>query len=460
MMYLSRGITNPRIQPYKGGKHMKKKIIISLVSLAAICCLTFGLISAGADNSVISEEEIGAIVNTQTDTSLISSPFTEAVNQVRDSVVGINNYQTQSSSYGYGYGFGFGFGDDFGDYGRQPTERLYGTGSGVVITSYGHVLTNYHVVEGASRITVTTSADSEEHEAVMLGYDASLDIAVLQVNGLNVKPAKLGDSDALQVGEWAIVIGNPLGEKFARTVTVGIISAVDRQVTDTSYDRYYRRYTTTNTMIQVDAAINSGNSGGGMFNVLGQLMGIPARKYSSSSFIEADVDNIGMCIPINVAKPLIEEVLRGNGGGAASASPAAGNADTNESMLSKPRLGVTVTTLSSSATVRLPLGAFVREVDENGPAAEAGIRKGDVIVAVNGKTTSSSSALIGMLQGLKEGDVVTVKVYRAKGADEAIRDNTLDLNVIDPDGEYIDFEVTLRVIGNQSSFTPAEIPAA
>ncbi len=437
---------------------MKKKIIISVVSLACICCLALGLIPAGADTSVIPEEEIGAIVNTQTDTSLISSPFTEAVSLVRDSVVGINNYQTQSSSYGYGYGFGFGFGDD---YGRQPTEKLYGTGSGVVITSYGHVLTNYHVVENANRITVTTSADSEEHEAVMLGYDASLDIAVLQVSDLNVKPVKLGDSDALQVGEWAIVIGNPLGENFARTVTVGIVSAVDRQVTDTSYDRYYRRYTTTNTMIQVDAAINSGNSGGGMFNVLGQLMGIPARKYSSNFFTEADVDNIGMCIPINVAKPLIEEVLRGHGGEtASSAASSAGNAGTNESMLSKPRLGVTVTTLSSSATARLPLGAFVREVDENGPAAEAGIQKGDVIVAVNGKDTSSSSALINMLQGLNEGDVVTVKVYRAKGAAEAIRDNTLDLSVIDPDGEYIDIQVTLRVIGSQSSFVPALIPAA
>ncbi|MBR6707806.1 MAG: trypsin-like peptidase domain-containing protein [Clostridia bacterium] len=434
---------------------MKKKVIISVISLACICCLAIGLIPAGADTSVISEEEIGAIVNTQTDTSLISSPFTEAVSQVRDSVVGINNYQTQSSSYGYGFGFGFG-----GDYGRQPSESLYGTGSGVVITSYGHVLTNYHVVEGASRITVTTSADSEEHEAVLLGYDASLDIAILQVNGLNVKPVKLGDSDALQVGEWAIVIGNPLGEKFARTVTVGIVSAVDRQVTDTSYDRYYRRYTTTNTMIQVDAAINSGNSGGGMFNMLGQLMGIPARKYSSNSFIEADVDNIGMCIPINVAKPLIEEVLRGHGGQAASAAPAAGNNGTDTSMLNKPRLGVTVATLSSSATVKLPLGAFVREVDENSPAAEAGIRKGDVIVAVNGTDTPSASAVIGMLQGLKEGDVVTVKVYRANGAAEAIRENTLDLNAIDPNGEYIDIQVTLRVIENQSSFIPAQVPAA
>ena len=458
MMYLCRRVNDLRIQTNKGGINMKKKIIISVISLACICCLAIGLIPAGADTSVISEEEIGAIVNTQTDTSLISSPFTEAVGQVRDSVVGINNYQTQSSSYGYGFGFGFGFGDD---YGRQPSESLYGTGSGVVITSYGHVLTNYHVVEGASRITVTTSADSEEHEAVLLGYDSSLDIAILQVSGLNVKPVKLGDSDALQVGEWAIVIGNPLGEKFARTVTIGIVSAVDRQVTDTSYDRYYRRYTTTNTMIQVDAAINSGNSGGGLFNVLGQLMGIPARKYSSNSFIEADVDNIGMCIPINVAKPLIEEVLRGNGSQASSAgSPSAGNANTNESMLSKPRLGVTVVTLSSSATVKLPLGAFVRDVDENGPAAEAGIRKGDVIVAVNGSATSSSTALIGMLQGLKEGDTVTVQVYRANGAAEAIKDNTLDLNVIDPNGDYIDIQVTLRVIENQSSFLPIEVPAA
>ncbi len=458
MMILHRKKNDSDTNP-QGGIDMKKKIIVSLLCLACACSLIIGLIPAGADTSAIPEEEISAIVNTQTDTAQVSSPFTEAVGKVRDSVVGINNYQmNQSSSYGYGFGYGFGFGDGYGR--QEPAEKLYATGSGVVITSYGHVLTNYHVVENASRITVTTSADNTEHDAALLGYDASLDIAILQVNGLNVQPVQLGDSDALQVGEWAIVIGNPLGEDFARTVTVGIVSAVDREVTDTNYDRYYRRYTTTNTMIQVDAAINSGNSGGGMFNVLGQLMGIPARKYSGNSLAGADVDNIGMCIPINVAKPLIEEVLRGRGTEAASASSASGNDSTDNSMVNKPRLGVTVSTLSTSATVKLPLGAIVISVDENGPAAEAGIQKGDVIVAVNDTDTPSSTAVIGMLQNLQEGDVVTVKVYRAKGADEAVSQNSLDLSVIDPDGEYIDIQVTLRVVGSQSSSVPTEIPAA
>ena len=438
---------------------MKKKGFIAIISLILVCAMTAGVVfmTAGADTATIPEDEISGIVNTTTDTSLVTSPFTDAVGKVRDSVVGINNYQSQ-----YSYGYGFGYDDIFG--GRQGGERLTSTGSGVVITSYGHILTNYHVVENASRITVTTAKDSEEHEGIVVGFDSDLDIAIIQVEGLDIPPVQLGDSDALQVGEWAIVVGNPLGEAFARTVTVGIVSAVDRQVTDTAYDRYNRRYTTTNTMIQTDAAINNGNSGGGMFNTLGQLMGIPSRKYSTRSFSEADVDNIGMCIPINVAKPLIEEVLRGYNRGSQSASDnsrrdaeeeEARSGGTDNSMVNKPRLGVTVSTLSAYATVKLPLGAIVISVDEGGPAAEAGIQKGDVIVAVNDKDTPSSSAVIGMLQDLREGDTVTVRVYRAKGAAEAIGENSLDLNAIDPDGEYIDIQVVLRIVGSQSSRSAA-----
>ncbi len=433
---------------------MKKRFTV-FISLLCVCALAVSatMLSAGAAGNTIPEDEISAIVNTATDTSKISSPFTEAVTQVRDSVVGINNYQRISPN-SFGYGFGFGYGYDGRGRGEE-TEQLAATGSGVVITSYGHVLTNYHVIEGAARVTVTDFADNSEHEATVAGYDADLDIAVLQVDGLGLKPVALGDSDSLQVGEWAIVIGNPLSQLFERTVTVGVVSAVDRQVTDTSYDRYYRRYTTTNTMIQVDAAINSGNSGGGMFNVLGQLQGIPARKYSSnSSFFSssADVDNIGLCIPINVAKPLIEEVLRGYNGTGAPAERSAGNGDssTNNSMIDKPRLGVTVSTLSSSVTAKLPLGAIIISVDANSPAEEAGLQKGDVIVEVNGTPTSSSSAVIGQIQDLKEGDQVQVKVYRAQGVAEAIGENALDLNSIG-DGEYLDFTVTLRVVGAQSS---------
>ena len=258
---------------------MKKRSKLYGVLLAAIlvtALITVTLSAAGAAGNGLSEEDIDAVVRTTTDASRVTSPFIEVANQVRNSVVGVNNY-AMSSYYNYGFGYGYGNGR-----GSQNQERLSATGSGVVVTKYGHVLTNYHVVEGANRVTVTTAVDEREHDAQVVAYDANLDIAVLLVPGLDLPAAPLGDSDQLQVGEWAIVIGNPLGEEFARTLTVGVVSAIDRQITDSTTDRYGRRTSVTNTMIQVDAAINSGNSGGGMFNTLGQLQGIPARYANST----------------------------------------------------------------------------------------------------------------------------------------------------------------------------------
>ena len=423
---------------------MKKNRLWGLAALLMTAIMVFSAISlsAGADSKMLSENEINCIVGASTDASQVSSPFTQVAAQVRNSVVGINNYQNVTSYYGYGFGYGRGE--------NQTTEKLVATGSGVVITKYGHVLTNYHVVEGAARLTVTVADDDEEHAAVVAGYDADKDIAVLQVEGLDLAPVALGDSDALQVGEWAIVIGNPLGEEFARTVTVGVVSALNREVTDSNYDRFGRRYTTTNTMIQVDAAINSGNSGGGMFNVLGQLQGIPARKYASPGFSSSStqVDNIGMCIPINVAKPLIEEVLRSYDGTPVTTNSQSASA--NDSMLSKPRLGVTVKTLSSQVSEKLPMGSYVAKVEEQSPAAEAGIKVGDIIVAVDDEVCSSSTALIAKLQEYNEGDVITVKVFRAEGMEQFADQNSIDLDKVG-DGEYVDVSVTLRVISDMQS---------
>ena len=410
-----------------------------LAVLLAVVMISATLMNAGAASNSITDEEIDAIVNTTTDTSKITSPFIEVANQVRNSVVGVNNYTTTTSYYGYGFGYG---------YGGRPNEQretLAGTGSGVVISNYGHVLTNYHVVEGATRVTVTAANDESEHDAQVVGYDADLDIAVLEVSGLNLTAVPLGDSDQLQVGEWAIVIGNPLGESFARTLTVGTVSALDRQVTDTSTDRYGRRTSITNTMIQVDAAINSGNSGGGLFNTLGQLQGIPARKYSSNGLFSASIDNIGMCIPINVAKPLIAQVLRAYNGENAAASRDNTQTPTIESpLLGKPRLGITVTTLTGSSQ-KLPQGAFVKAVDANSPAEQGGIQPGDIIVEVDGTIISSHSALTQKLTGYNEGDQIPVKVFRAEGLAQFADQNSIDLTQVG-EGEYIDLTVTLRVV--------------
>ena len=433
---------------------MKKRMYVGIVAvLLAVVMIGATLISANAATNGLSEKEIDAIVNTTTDQSKIESPFLSVVNDVRNSVVGVNNYTTTSSYYGYGYGYGYGQ--------PQNKETLRGTGSGVVITQYGHVLTNYHVVEGASRVTITTGTDDEEHEATVVGYDADLDIAVLEVKNLNLKPVELGDSDALQVGEWAIVIGNPIGEKYSRSVTIGAISGLNREITDQSMDKYGRISTVTNTMIQTDAAINSGNSGGGMFNILGQLQGIPARYavgtgYSSLMGLIStgrEVDNIGLCIPINVAKPLITEVLKDyNAANKTTADSKTQSDNTTEERIDsplygKPRLGVTITTLSNSSRYGLPAGAFVRAVEAGSPADDGGIKVGDIVVEMDGTVLDSQNALISKLNGYHEGDQVKVKVYRDPELSENTNLNSIDVNKLGK-GEYIDLTITLRIVDN------------
>ncbi len=418
-------------------KHImdKKHFGVTMLALVLTLTLSLGGIALAADGSAtISDEEIDAIINTTTDAAQVESPFISVANSVRGSVVGINNYQVSRSNNYYYYGFGFGFGNDGRDNGG---ERLYGTGSGVAVSAYGHVLTNYHVVDGANRITVTVEGEDKEYDATLVSFDEDQDIAVLLVKDLPVAPVTLGDSDALQVGEWAIVIGNPLSETFARTVTVGVVSALDRKITDTSYDMYGRRTKITNNMIQVDAAINSGNSGGGMFNTLGQLMGIPARKYSGNMFSGASIDNIGMCIPVNVAKPLIKDALQKYGtdtGVNNGIRSATNNTD-------RPMLGVTVTTVNSNGI--LPNGALVMEVNDNSNASRAGILKGDVIVSVDDTVISSSSQLVSTIQKYAEGDTMTVKIYRAPGMEQAIQEDRIDLSEVG-EGDYITVTVTLR----------------
>ena len=207
-------------------------------------------------------------------------------------------------------------------------------------------------------------------------------------------------------------------------------------------------------MIQVDAAINSGNSGGGMFNVLGQLMGIPSLKYTSSYMSQASIDNIGMCIPINVAKPLIREALEKYDGESVSKylEDKAKEADLNttgDDVDSKPRLGVSVQTLDSTnnAVARqiLPKGCLVTKVEDNSAAAAAGIQAGDIIVDVDGTVITSSEGLQEIIFSHAEGDTVQVKVYRAE--------NVLDAKYISDigDGEYIDMSVTLKVVASPAA---------
>lgn len=393
-----------------------KKTLKTYMAIA----LALAVVMAGSTALVRMNATAGAETATITENStVVASPFTEAVEKVHGSVVGVSNYTnyTNTNSYGglYGFGYGFGFGNG-GSRGGEDSNRqvLQGTGSGVVVAK-GYVLTNYHVVENASMLEVTSGDDT--YSATVAGYDESLDLAVLKVEDLPLEPVVLGDSDALKVGDWAICIGNPLS--FTGTTTVGVISALNREVTSKSTDAYGRRTNNVNLMIQTDAAINAGNSGGGMFNVAGELVGVPSMKYTGSYYSAATVEGIGMAIPINAAKPLIEEVLSGKtvtNGTSADSSKDSGSVAPE----ARPRMGVKVKTISASnsgavAAGALPTGAYISEVEKDSPAEKAGLQVKDIVVEVDGTIVSSSQEMVNAMASKKAGDTVEIKYFRMEG---------------------------------------------
>ncbi|MBQ7849008.1 MAG: trypsin-like peptidase domain-containing protein [Clostridia bacterium] len=405
----------------------------------ALACLMIGSAMTQALNPSASAETV-TVVHT--------SPFTAAIADVRDSVVGVSNYQKVTyGNYGNGYGsFYFGYGFGYGGRGYQEPEtreELASTGSGVVIGE-GFVLTNYHVVEDASALKVTVTDDAgetTEFAASLVAYDENLDAAIIYAPECSLPAVTLGDSDRLMVGDWAICIGNPLG--FTKTTTVGVVSALNRAVESETYDKYGRKETISNAMIQVDAAINSGNSGGGMFSVTGELMGIPTLKYSGSYYSNSSIEGIGMCIPINAVKPLIEDVLSGR----IQAIPPESSQkseDDSVNMTGKPRLGVTIADVNTSSRAamlgQIPDGVFITEVEAGSPAEKGGMQTGDIVVEVNDTVITSTTQLQKEVSKYAAGDTLRIKVYRAPG----ILDISGNQNA--PDGEYVDLEVTLAVI--------------
>ena len=429
---------------------MKKSNLCALIALVLTLAMVFSVAVGANAAGTLDKAEIDKILNTETDKSKTANPVTEAVSKVSQSVVVVRNYQKGYTGYSNFFGWGWGY-DPRGN--SQDTERLVGIGSGTVVTEYGHVLTNYHVIDEASRITVFDGEN--EYEATVVNYDEAKDIAVLLVPDIGLPAVELGDSDQLQEGETAIVIGNPLGEDYMRSVTVGVISALSREFQTRTVDKYGRRENGTRSMIQTDAAINNGNSGGGMFNVLGQLMGIPSAYSHGSYYNGTDAESIGWCIPINDAKVLLREALEKYDAEAAAEQKKeqekeAERIKSGNDMSDKPRLGITMTTLSDSntavANAVLPRGCIVIEVDENSPAAAAGIQPGDIIVEIDGNVITDSEGLQKEILKHSSGDTVSVKLYRAEK-------NPLEVQYISEigDGEYIDLDVTLKVVNQPAA---------
>lgn len=267
-----------------------------------------------------------------------------------------------------------------------------GTGSGVIMTEDGTIMTNAHVVSGAQSITVRVM-DGTEYEATLLGMDEKTDLAVIKIDATGLTPAEFGDSSSIVQGEIAVAIGNPLGLAFEGSVTQGIISAVSREIEVDGR---------TMTYIQTDAAINPGNSGGALVNGSGQVIGINSVKVSSS-----DVEGLGFAIPISVALPIAEQLT------------------TYGYVTGRPSIGIGGEDVTDYMVYyyRIPRGVLVGLVTPDSGAEAGGVEVGDVIVGLNGVSVSSMDELTNEKDKFSPGDTVTLTVYRS--------------------GEYVELDVVL-----------------
>ena len=318
--------------------------------------------------------------------------FTALVKTAGPAVVNINTEKTVElggrGSFPFPMPFGDlfkgmpGFPNDFFNDQQQPFQRKQKSlGSGFLISADGYIVTNHHVVEGADTIAVSFDDKSKKektYQAKLIGSDKLTDLAILKIDETGLPFLKFGDSDAIQVGEWVLAIGNPFG--LDHTVTSGIVSAKGRSIRSNPFDSF----------LQTDASINPGNSGGPLLNMAGEVIGINAA-------IIANGQGIGFAIPSNMAKEIIE-TLR------------------TDRKVSRGWIGVTIQTLDENGAKALGLpeakGALVGDVLPGNPAAEAGMKPGDVILSVNGETIGDSADLSRKVAAVKPGSNAQIEIWR------------------------------------------------
>ena len=263
------------------------------------------------------------------------------------------------------------------------------SGSGFIISADGYIVTNNHVVDGATAVQVVVPGETDPIDAVVVGTDATTDIAVLKIDRTDLPFVTLGDSDSLQVGELAVAIGNPFGE-LAGSVTVGVISALDREISINN---------STYNLLQTDASINSGNSGGPLVNSYGEVVGITNAKVSEG-------EGIGFAIPINDIKTVIEDLIN------------------NGFVTGRPVLGIGVVTVDQATADQYgwPVGAYIRQVDKNSAAEKAGIKVGDIITSIDGTAITTTEQVIEIKNSHKVGDSLTITVSR--------NGSTMDITIV------------------------------
>lgn len=376
----------PRYQqttPPRPAKPERKKSGMSkgaVAILLAVCVLISGAAGFGGsmlasklnqskymttDNSTMIIHKVDAEAQVAGTEALVDKTTEEITNEVADTVVEITTEVMQTSSF-------------YGQYIAQ------GAGSGVIISDDGYILTNNHVIDGASSIKVTTRS-GETYDATLKGVDSKIDIALLKIEATGLPTAVFGDSDTLKVGSKAVIIGNPLGT-LGGSVTEGIISALDRSIDIDGKTMH---------LMQTDAAINPGNSGGGMFNGQGELSGIVVAKSSSE-----EIDNIGFVIPINNVLDILGDLKE--------YGYVRGRADTGMEFIDLTNQMYAYYYYGNNAA-----GVYISSVDSGSNAETAGFRKGDRVVSVDGKEITSADDITAIIAEKSAGDTVTFELNRS-----------------------------------------------
>ena len=362
--------------PKKRRKHSGGRIARSAVALVLAAAMGFagGFVGArvgNAGNKVVIQQVERTDSSAASGTAVSSSGMTtsQVSEMVSPSVVVITTEQVVYSQWSW--------------YGQNQVES--GAGSGVIISSDGYILTCAHVVSGASQITVTIG--DTDYTATVVGEDDTSDVAVLKIDATGLTPATVGDSNSLSVGDSVLAVGNPLGE-LGGTVTSGIVSALNRSVT-------IQGTSSTNTMslIQMDASVSPGNSGGGLFNMNGELIGLVNAKSSSS-----DAEGLGFAIPINDAIQVAQDLLE------------------NGYVSGRPYMGITYIAVTDAQTAAQfnvnAYGVYVVDVVQGGPADKAGLKAGDRIVSIDGTEIAQKDDLGTLMQQHTAGDTLSITVAR------------------------------------------------
>ena len=335
-------------------------------------------------STLLKADTISHLTNTSEAGAVLSNE--DIVEKMLPSVVGIKSEFNIASS-GYNGNFGFGFSNK-----QSSSDTVPATGTGFIISEDGYIVTNAHVIydseygSGLSESISVILNDESEYDAEVVGYDTDFDLAVLKINAECLTAAEFGNSDALKLGESVIAIGNPLGFDLMNTVTSGIVSGKDRNVTINEKSM---------TLLQTDAAINSGNSGGPLINKYGQVIGINSSMMSSS-YSQTTIEGIGFAIPSNEASKIVKDLIEYG------------------YVTGKPQLGISCEDVTSniSRMYNLPVGVYVTSVNKGSSADKAGLRTGDIITAVDGKEIQTTSELLTEKKLHSAGDEISVTFTR------------------------------------------------